>query len=135
MEIISDKDVKTRKAHKCFLCNRKFEPGTQMNCHVNIYDNINRVYSCKTCKELMSDNWIEPNDENIYEQDTLSECMYGDNFSGTPEEYLAFKIKINSDRIKLQSECAHEILVQSWHYRNFNQCKSCEKLIRKTILT
>ena len=107
IEIISDKNVKTRKSHRCFLCNRNFDAGTEMNVQVNKYDDINRVYSCTTCKTLMSGNWIEPNDENMYEQDTLIEYMVGDNFSGTPEEYLAFKIKGNADMVERQRACQH----------------------------
>lgn len=132
MEIISDKNVKIRKPHRCFLCSRKFDAGIEMNVQVNKYDDIYRVYSCKTCKQLMSDNWIAPNDENMFEQESLSEYMYGDNFGGTPEEYLQFKIKQNADRIKLQSECAHEKVKPDWqHGRTHDRCTNCEKLIRK----
>jgi len=131
IEILSDKNVVTRKPHKCFLCSRKFDAGTDMNVQVNKYDDINRVYSCKTCKELMSGNWIEPNDENMFESDTLHEYMYGDNFSGTPEEYLQFKIKQNADRIERQRTCNHDNLKPDWQHRNYNRCVSCEKLIKK----
>lgn len=57
MDIISDKVVKTRKPHICYACGRKFEKGTTMNCQVNKHDgDINAVYSCETCKELLTEH-------------------------------------------------------------------------------
>lgn len=129
-EIISDKEVKIRKTHRCLMCNRKFEVGTVMHNQVNKYDEIASIYTCLTCQDLLK--FFEPNDEGIYEPDMLSEEMYSDNFGGTPEEYLAFKIKQNADKIELQSKCLHEIQYRSGPYNN--RCKNCEKLIKISVI-
>ena len=129
IEIISDKDVKIRKPHRCCVCSRKFDVGTIMHNQKNKYDDIASVYTCLTCNELLK--FFEPGDEGMYDPDCLSQEMYGDSFGGTPEEYLAFKIKQNSDRIELQSTCSHAEQSPDYHSgRYYNRCDSCQKLIK-----
>lgn len=88
MDILSDKKVKTRKKHHCFMCCRNFDKGTIMQRQVNTYDEIGAVYTCLACNELQ--DYIEPEDHMWWEEDTLN-AMDGDDFKGTPEEYLEFK--------------------------------------------
>src|ERR1700676_4548483 len=118
-EIISDKNVKIRKPHKCIVCARRFEVGTIMHNQVNKYDSIASVYTCETCQELIKCKFLLLNDENGYDSECFAESKYQDNFSGTPEEYFEFKTKQKSDLIKLQSECLHGNLKQDYEYRNF----------------
>ncbi len=54
MEVINQKVVKTRKAHYCMSCCRKFEAKTMMHNQVNVHDgHINSIYWCETCDALM----------------------------------------------------------------------------------
>ena len=95
MEIISpDKSVKIRKPHRCFACNRKFEPGTIMTRLVNVYDGIQSVYSCPTCKELMEKfmDYFLDESENMFSEGCVKEAMSEMfDFEGSnPEEFLEF---------------------------------------------
>jgi len=95
MDIISPtKSVKTRKPHRCFACNREFKPGTIMDRQVNIYDDINTVYSCSTCKELMDkySGYFLDESEDMFPSCCVTEAMSEifDFHGSTPEDFLKF---------------------------------------------
>jgi hypothetical protein len=78
------KGVKTRKSHTCYLCGRKFEPGTEMFYWVAVDSGqINTGYYCNTCHQIVS---ILPYEdiENLFEgglYELMEKCQ-------TPEQYL-----------------------------------------------
>lgn len=51
-DVLSQKDVKTRKEHECFGCGRKFEKGSILS-RVTSVDGgqISTSYWCDTCNE------------------------------------------------------------------------------------
>lgn len=93
VELISDKDVKTHKPHRCCICQRKFDAGTIMNSQTYKYDDIQTSHTCETCRELISNRFLPMDDEEafLYTCESLFWAMEDDQFKGTPEEYLAFK--------------------------------------------
>lgn len=94
VEILSDKIVKTRKAHWCFACHRKFEAGTVMDCQTNKYDGtIGTTYSCATCRELMRKfkPWFFDDSEHIFPDECVAYVCR--DFKRTPEELLEDLIK------------------------------------------
>jgi hypothetical protein len=93
VELISDKDVTTRKPHRCCICQRKFDTGAKMNTQTYVYDAIQTSYTCETCRELISNRFLPMDDEEafMYTCESLEWGMENDQFKGTPEEYLAFK--------------------------------------------
>lgn len=55
MEIIAQKDVKTRKEHNCFGCAREMPKGTIMRTVTGVYGGtISKSYWCSTCQEYWS---------------------------------------------------------------------------------
>lgn len=54
MDILTDKKVKTRKAHVCHGCAKSYPPKTEMR-YVTSKDggNIDSAYWCKTCDEVI----------------------------------------------------------------------------------
>ena len=99
MDVISDKSVKTRKAHHCFACCRRFEKGTTMQTQVNTFDGIQRIYTCGTCQELMlqfHDLFFDP-DECVFPGECVSEYISESAYARereitSPEELLIFLI-------------------------------------------
>lgn len=104
--VLNDKDVKTRKAKRCCICNRRFEPGSVMNSQSYVggeSDGVNRSYCCMTCKALIAEHFL-PMDEEEFGLYTMKSLEYGmddDNFKGTPEEYLEFK-RANKNKPKVE---------------------------------
>lgn len=56
-EVLTDKQVKTRKPHKCWGCLKKFPSGTTMRVVVSVdRDGINQFYFCQHC-DNHSEKW------------------------------------------------------------------------------
>ena len=54
MDTLSNKDVITRKEHKCWGCMRLFPPKTKMQCVTSIdAGEIGKAYWCKDCQDYM----------------------------------------------------------------------------------
>ena len=62
--ILRSKEVTTRKAHRCFGCDRMFPSGTEMLCETVKDDNVFTAYFCGTCQKVM--RTLEPG-EDIFE--------------------------------------------------------------------
>jgi hypothetical protein len=61
--ILSERNVKTRKEHKCFGCARKMPVGTQMQCTTSPdMGKLITTYWCKTCQEYWKE-YMQPDDE------------------------------------------------------------------------
>lgn len=88
MSVIREQVVQIRKARRCFLCCRKFEVGSLMHLSVNVNDgDLYSIYDCITCNQLLTLGFLVPDGEMYHEGDT-KETMQGNNFKGTPEEFL-----------------------------------------------
>jgi len=88
IQIISDnKHVKIRKAHRCFACNRTFEPGTIMLRGVYKYDDIYSLYTCDACNELMTKfkDYFYDDMEDFFPEFCILEVLKNDQ---TPEQLL-----------------------------------------------
>lgn len=61
--MLTDKDVKIRKPHRCYGCERKFEPGTIMRYSTYSDDGqMGSSYMCHTCLDIA--NYVfEPGEE------------------------------------------------------------------------
>ena len=90
IEIVSDKEVVTRKSHICFACQRKFEKNNKMKVQTGKYDgDIYNVYSCETCNVLLkefSDRFYNE-DGGVYSEGCVRE-LYHDYKTKSPEELL-----------------------------------------------
>ena len=62
-EILHWKEVKTRKPHRCFGCQKTYPAGTEMT-HAAYADggSVDGCYWCETCVEYMA-RYFEPGDE------------------------------------------------------------------------
>ena len=59
-ELISTKDVVTRKPHQCFGCARQFPVGTSMRKDFVADDKPFTAYLCETCQEVVSSmSWTD----------------------------------------------------------------------------
>lgn len=74
--VLTNKEVTTRKPHKCFMCLRKFPEKTRMHVQNNVCDReIYSIYSCMTCEELKS--LIDLTDgEHAYQEGCVYEEVY-----------------------------------------------------------
>lgn len=45
------KKVKTRKAHRCYICRHYFPKGSIMYTSTDNFDNYATIYSCEVCEE------------------------------------------------------------------------------------
>lgn len=86
MRTISDKIVKTRKAHKCNACGRDFPKGTTMRAQVNVYDYMYIWRECPTCIELLSKYRSEFEDLDGFASELCVADALTDN--QTPEDLL-----------------------------------------------
>lgn len=63
-EVIENKIVLTRKAHKCSACYRNFEKATEMIYQVSVdADTWYHDYYCHTCREFVKRNYDRYNFE------------------------------------------------------------------------
>lgn len=56
IEVISVKQVKTRKPHQCWGCAKTFPVGSDLWCCVNKEDVIVRSYWCQDCQEFVEND-------------------------------------------------------------------------------
>lgn len=89
MDVISDKQVKTRKSHRCYACNRLFPPGTIMHSQTNTFDGISTIYSCQTCDTLMSEfsDSFYDDGEQVFPSECVNSAFYSYRVNN-PEELL-----------------------------------------------
>lgn len=84
--LFKDKEVKTRKPHRCWGCTRIFQQGTTMNYRTGADGGMFwSGYHCKTCKEIES---LTEDLEELKEGWVLDEMDYYYGPIPTPEEYL-----------------------------------------------
>ena len=88
-EVLSEKEVVTKKDHACFACCRTFPAGTKMTHQTNIIDgDFCSVYTCQTCKKLLMiarDELID--DDHNFPERCVREAVYEARLK-TPEEWL-----------------------------------------------
>ena len=97
IDLISEKQVKTRKQHKCFACGRLFPVHSEMYRQTNKSEGeIYNIYTCPTCKQLMRDAGGKLYDygEECFHNDCVLHYILENNVS-TPEKWLE---DINNDR-------------------------------------
>lgn len=88
MIILTDKEVKTRKKHRCFTCLLRYPAGTLMSYQSNIYeDQIGSNYTCKGCKALMSEYRDVFLEDGVFYEGTVRESILDEKVT-TPEELL-----------------------------------------------
>lgn len=88
MTILTDKEVKTRKEHRCFTCLIKYPAGTVMRYQTGVYDgDLYSLYTCKGCEALMSEYRDVFSDDGVFYEGTVRESMLDEKVS-TPEELL-----------------------------------------------
>lgn len=86
MNILSHKDVITRKKHRCNACLRTFPAGTKMNVQTVANEGtIYNWYACQTCEELMAISNDLDDGYGEYEQGCVDNAL---NVGQTPEEML-----------------------------------------------
>ena len=72
-DALSVKEVKTRKAHRCFGCGRSFPPGTEMEVTAVAEDGfVWSCYLCDTCREVARN--LDP-DESFGPGDLLEDAL------------------------------------------------------------
>lgn len=75
--MIREKEVITRKPHKCFGCGRNFNKGSKMLLSVAKEGNkLYNIYLCPTCKELITDCELgeDISEGEMYEEAVIHEC-------------------------------------------------------------
>lgn len=88
MTTLTDKEVKTRKEHRCFACLIKYPAGTVMNYQSYIFEGeLGSCYTCNGCSELLSTYRDVFADDGFYPEGGVRESM-DDEKVKTPEELL-----------------------------------------------
>lgn len=87
MATLKDKNVVTRKPHRCLLCMRILPAGSSMRYWVGIYEgDFCTSYSCQTCIQIIDLEQITE-----YEEGDVKEMLYEHQ---TPEDLLC-RLKMN----------------------------------------
>ena len=72
-DVLSIKEVKTRKSHRCYGCGRSFPPGTVMEVSAVAEDGtVWCCYMCNTCREI--EKSLDP-DESFGWGDLLQDAL------------------------------------------------------------
>lgn len=94
MDILSNKNVKSRKNHSCNYCGIEIAKGEIYNRQVSVYDGIYTWKSHLRCQEIASKlNMFDYCDEGVTDQDFTD--FINDAYCDISDEELTFK-----DRLK-----------------------------------
>lgn len=88
-EVLTEKEVITKKDHVCIACGRIFPAGTKMIYQVNILDGyFGSVYKCSTCEKLLVIASDQLNDgDGCFYDGCVEEAVWNAGLE-TPEEWL-----------------------------------------------